>query len=104
MGIVVMVMVKIMTLLTIRLKQQPVPVSAGQVSFRCQPVDNDDEINGITVVVVVYCLKYKVHSCWKQRRFYHNLSLNMSKPPLYDGPNVDEARYVAQTVSEMVPV
>ena len=56
------------------------------------------------VVVVVYCLKYKVHSCWKQRRFYHNLSLNMSKPPLYDGPNVDEARYVAQTVSEMVLV
>ena len=48
MGIVVMVMVKIMTLLTIRLKQQPVPVSAGQVSYRCQSVDNDDEINGIT--------------------------------------------------------
>ena len=27
------------------------------------------------VVVAVYCLKYKVHICWKQRRFHHNLSL-----------------------------
>ena len=58
----------------------------------------------LVVVVVVYCLKYKVHSCQKQCRFYHNLSLNTSKPPLYDGPNVDEACYVAQTVSEMVLV
>ena len=27
--------------------------------------------------------------------------MNTSKPSLYRGPNLDEARYVAQTVSEM---
>ena len=57
------------------------------------------------VVVVVYCLKYKVHiKLLETASLLSQLELEYVKPPLYDGPNVDEARYVAQTVSEMVLV